>query len=190
MTDTNLSNLAKIYFEIVDKRFGPFDRPLQFRPFPFEVGGALNFLTIGAGKGPMVTYVTWDLIGQRDQRRGKLGRYELLTMCDNEEWVLDIITNIGRQTLSEVFDSGDTMDISPWSNKYSSELTGILFEEAFVTEISVGLMRQKCSLLRCIGITNKELEFARTHTSRTLIDRLKSSNVYPKTIFGRSSIDL
>lgn len=188
--DTILPDFAKLFFDSIDKEFGPFDRPFQFRPFPFETGGALNFLTIGAGKEQIVTYVSWDLIGQAHKKLGNLGQYELLAVCDDEEWCLDIITNIGRQTLVEVFESGDIMDIYPWSKKYSSNISGMLFDEAFSIQIEHALEWRKYSLLRCVGITSQELEFARKYGSQILIDRLKSSNVYPKTILGRASVNL
>jgi len=186
----NLQKLAKSFFEEIDNEIGPFDRPFRFRPFPFDSGGALNFMTVGAGREPLVTYVSWDLLGNEKQKRGKLGRFELLTICDNEDWCIDILTNIGRQTLVEIFDSGDTMDVSPWMKRYSSELTGILFEESFSTDIRIGFWKHKCSLLRCIGITSQELEFSRKNGSQILVEKLKLSGVYPKTILGRKSVNL
>src|SRR4051794_22264043 len=109
-----IEKLAKTFFNILDDEIGPFDRPIQFRPFPFTAGGTLNFLTIGAGRVVFVTYVSWDLFGHPEQKRGQLGRYEFLTVCDHEDWCLDIITKVGRQSLRITFDPGDTLDISAW----------------------------------------------------------------------------
>ena len=184
----NLPKLSKTFFDVIDKSIGPFDRPFQFRPFPFDSGGALNFLTVGAGREKYVTYVSWDLFGHEKQKRGKMGRFELLATCDNEQWCLDVLTNLGRQTLVEVFDPGDTMDISPWGSPFG--LHGIIFEEAFSTKIRIGLRRENCGLLRCIGITKPELEFTRKHGTQALIESLKRAGVYPNTVPHRSSIDL
>jgi hypothetical protein len=182
----NLTKLSKTFFDIIEKRIGPFDRPFQFRPFPFDSGGALNFLTVGAGREKFVTYVSWDLFGHEEQKRGKIGRFELLTSCDTEQWCVDVITNVGRQTLVELFEPGDTMDISAWGTRFG--LDGIIFEEVFCTKIRIGLRHENCGLLRCIGITKSELEFAREHGSQALIECLKRNGIYPTTIPHRPSI--
>src|SRR3954468_22638704 len=104
----NVPELAKSYFRLIEHQFGPFDRPIQFRPFPFDAGGALNFLTVGANTKQFVTYVSWDLFGHPEQKRGSLGRYELLTVCEDEKWCLDILTNVGRQSLKSIFEPRDT----------------------------------------------------------------------------------
>lgn len=186
----NLETLAKQFFSIIDRGVGPFDRPFQFRPFPFDAGGALNFLTVGLGREKFVTYVSWDLLGHEQQKRGKLGRYELLAHCDDEQWCLNILTNIGRQSLVDVFEPGDTMDISPWIKNTSWTTYGIIFEEAFSIQIKIGLKNEQCGLLRCIGITKDEFEFARLHGIDVLIALLKDSGIYPKTILNRASIEL
>jgi hypothetical protein len=188
MNDVKLPDLAKEFFDAIDKKVGPFDRPFQFRPFPFDSGGALNFLTVGAGREKFVTYVSWDLFGQEKQKRGKMGRYELLTTCDNEQWCLDVVTNIGRQTLIDLFEPGDTMDITPWGSPFG--LQGMIFEEGFSTKIEVGLERENCGLLRCIGITDPELDFTRRHGTQALIECLKRSGIYPNTVLHRPSINL
>jgi hypothetical protein len=185
-----LQHLAKEFFSTLDERIGPFDRPILFRPFPFDVGGSLNFLTVGAGREKVVTYVSWDLFGHNKLKQGKLGRYEFITHCDNEKWCSDIITNIGRQALSEVFDPDDIMDVSPWIGDLQSNLRGVIFEEGFSTQIRMELGREQCGLLRCIGVTTPELNFAREHGVPSLVKALKISNVYPNTILMRSSIEL
>jgi hypothetical protein len=181
--------LAKSFFGILDKRIGPFDRPIQFRPFPFDAGGAVNLLTVGAGRKRFVTYVSWDLFGHPQQRRGKLGRYELLTTCNSEEWCLDILTGIGRQSLQEVFDPGDTLDIALWTSP-AAALQGVVFEEALHVRLRSGLECVQCGLLRCIGITRSELEFAMSKGTPALVGRLKRASIYPRTITDRESVDL
>ena len=187
----SVSKLSKIFFQLIDERIGPFDRPFQFRPFPFDTGGSLNFLTIGAKNGePFTTYVSWDLFGHEKQKRGKLGRYELLAVCDDENWCVDVLTQIGRQGLNEIIESGDTFDIGPLV-KPEMTLQGVIFEEAFRTKLRRWISSEPCGLLRCIGVTRPELEFARKHGVPTLIDKLKRAGLYPKTIVQRKdSVDL
>ena len=183
----NLPDLAEKFFKSIDKRVGPFDRPFQFRPFPFEAGGSLNFLTVGAGRA-LVTYVSWDLLGQQRQKRGKMGRYELLATCDSERWCWDVLTNIGRQTLLEVFEPEDSMEISQWGSAFG--LSGVVFEEAFSARIRVGWQREPCGLLRCIGITQAELEFTQKRGAKALMERLKRAGIYPNTLVHRPSVNL
>jgi len=183
----SVSLLSKEFFRVIDERVGPFDRPFQFRVFPFDAGGDLNFMTVGAGRGEsFVTYVSWDLFGHEQQKRGSFGRYELLATCDDELWCCDILTKIGRLTLLELFEPGDTIDIAQWVST-DAPIQGIVFEEAFSAE----LMGERCGLLRCIGVTRPELEFAMRHGTPALVERLERSHVYPRTMIHRKeSIEL
>jgi hypothetical protein len=186
----SISQPAKAFFRHIDKNVGPFDRPFQFRVFPFDAGGALNFLTVGAGRGdPFVTFVTWDLLGNEDQKRGSIGRYELMAVSDDGNWCLDVLTKIGRQGLQEVFEPGDTLDIGPWVAPYSP-IQGVVFEEALCVELRVRLRRERCRLLRCVGITRPELEFAMKNDASALIECLKRAGMHPRTSLKRDSIEL
>jgi Suppressor of fused protein (SUFU) len=179
--------LSKEFFRVMDERVGPFDRPFQFRVFPFDAGGALNLLTVGAGRGePLVTYVSWDLLGHEQQKRGSFGRYELLATCDDEQWCSDVLTKIGRLGLEELFEPGDTLDIGQWVS-VDAPIQGVVFEEAFCAE----LQGERCGLLRCIGVTRAELEFAMRHSTPALVERLERAHVYPHTMVHRKeSVEL
>jgi hypothetical protein len=185
-----VTQLSKKFFHLIEQRVGPFDRPFQFRPFPFDAGGALNFLTVGVGRNePFVTYVSWDLFGHEKQKRCSLGRYELLAGCDEEKWCLDVLTNIARQGLTEIFEPGDTMDIAQWVGP-DAMLQGVVFEEALRTELRQLFRHERCGLLRCIGVTRPELEFARKHGTPALIEWLQHAGIYPRTIVhGRKTVD-
>jgi hypothetical protein len=181
----DISQLANEFFAVIDKTLGPFDKPLQFRLFPFDAGGNLNILNAGAGTKQFVLYVSWDLYGQEQLKQGSLGRYELLSSCDDENWCVEILTNVGRLCLQEIFDPGDTLDIGPWVGQEAA-LQGVLFEEAFRTNIG----GQECGLLRCIGVTKQELDFAVKNGVPSLINRLKRAGIYPHTTSNRKSVDL
>lgn len=180
-TVMDISQLSKRFFEELDRRIGPFDRPIRFRVYPFESGGALNFLTIGAGREEFVTYVSWDLLGCQGQRRGNFGRYEIMAVCDSEDWCLDVLTNIGRQSMQTVFEPGDTLDIVSWVGPDSS-IQGVLFEEALRLPVKVEGEVEVCGLLRCIGVGRSELERARREGVAVVIDHLRQSGIYPRTI--------
>ncbi len=178
----NLPKLSKKFFALLDDRIGPFDRPFQFRVFPFDAGGALNFLTVGVGRGDsFITYVSWDLFGHEQQKRGGLGRYELLVVDDDQKWCVDVLTKIGRQSLQEVFEPGDTLDIGSWVEP-EAPIQGVVFEDALRQELS----GEPCGVLRCIGITRPELEFAKSHGPGMLAERLQQAGVYPHTVVQRN----
>jgi hypothetical protein len=183
----SLSLLAKEFFRVIDERVGPFDRPFQFRVFPFDAGGALNFLTVGVERGErFVTYVTWDLFGHEQQKRGSFGRYELLATCDDDQWCVDVLTKIGRLSLQALLEPGDTLDIGQWVDA-GAPIQGVIFEEAFRAE----LLGEHCGLLRCIGVTRPELEFAVKRGTPALIERLQRAHIYPQIITHRKkSIEL
>ena len=181
--------IAKAFFQTLDKEIGPFDRPFQFHPFPFDAGGSLNFLTVGAGREEFVTYVSWDLLGHPEQKRGALGRYELLAVCNNAEWCADVLTNVGRQGLEELLQPGDTMDIAGWVGA-SSALQGLIFEEGLRVRLEVAGRPEACGLLRCIGVCRSELEYAMRHGVRALAEHLARAEVYPRTALSRAAIEL
>jgi hypothetical protein len=183
----NISELSKEFFRVIDERIGPFDRPFQFRAFPFDAGGALNFLTVSVKQHePFVTNVSWDLFGHEQQKRGSFGRYELLATCNDEQWCSDVLTNIGRLGFREIFEPGDTLDIGPLVGA-EVPIQGVIFENAFSTQVE----QERCGLLRCIGITRPELEFAMRHGVPALVGHLKRADVYPLTaIHRRESVEL
>jgi hypothetical protein len=183
----SFSLLSKEFFRAIEEQVGAFDRPFHFRVFPFDAGGDLNFLTVGAGRSePFVTYISWDLFGQEQQSRGDLGRYELLATCDDKQWCSDVLTKIGRLGLQELFEPGDTIDIAQWVSP-DAPIRGIVFENAFSAE----LLGEHCGLLRCIGVTRPELEFARRQGTPALLERLKRALIYPRTMIHRKeSVDL
>ena len=183
----NVSLLSKEFFRVIDERVGPFDRPFQFRVFPFDAGGALDLLSVGARRSePFVTYVSWDLFGHEQQKRGSSGRYELLATCDDEQWCSDVLTKIGRLGLQELFEPGDTLDVGQWVGA-GAPIQGVVFEEAFSAE----LLGVHCGLLRCIGITRTELEFAMRCGTPALMERLQRARIYPRTMIHRKeSIEL
>ena len=66
-------------------------------------------------------------------------------------------------------------------------IQGVVFEQAFSAE----LMGERSGLLRCIGVTRPELEFAMRHRTPALVERLEHSHVYPRTMIHRKeSIEL
>ena len=186
----NLPELSKKFFCAIEERLGPFNRPFQFQVFPFDAGGSLNFLTSGnSTQNEFVTYISWDLFGNHQLKHGSLGRYELLSTCDDAAWCRDILNKIGRQSLQEIFEPGDTLDIGAWVNA-DLPIQAVVFEEVLRLKIGA-LTRERCGLLRCIGVTRPELEFAVKRGTPVLLERLKQAGVYPRTMTcARPAVDL
>jgi len=118
-----LSNLAKNIFWDRDKRFVLCGLQ-HFALFHLKLVVRWIFNN-WCRKSPMVTYVTWTWSG-KGPKAGKLDDTNYNNV-DNENGCWILYKHRHKRQWSIWF--GDTMDISPWSNKYSSELTGILFEE-------------------------------------------------------------
>jgi len=181
----DIPKLARNFFNILNEKVGPFDRPIQFRIFPFDAGGDINLLTVGNAARHYVTYVTWDLFGHPEQKRGRLGRYELVASCDDPEWCRVALTHVGRLGLNELLESGCIVGIKDCFGAEPA-IQGILLEEALSVKLRVGGEIEPCGLLRCIGITRPEMEFAMRGSAADLIQRLKLAKIYPNTDTRRS----
>ena len=171
-------------FAPLEDLLGPIDRETIVAIIGFDMGGPLNFCTIGRDKGgPCITYVSCELAVRAEQQPSEFGRYELLTSCDDEQWVRSIVTDIGRMTLEAVFGHGHTMDIGPWV-KADAPLQGVVFEK--VCTCSIG--RESFGVLRVIGVSRGEMEYSHEHGVQALFKRLKASGVYPNTLVNRRSV--
>ncbi len=85
-------------------------------------------------------------------------------------------------TLETVFGNGHTMDIGPWVEP-DAPLQGVVFEEACrvrIDEVSFGV-------LRVIGVSRTEMEYAQEHGVPALVLKLNSSGIYPRTLINRKS---
>ena len=168
---------------------GPIDTNSIVAIIGFDLGGPLNFSTFGrdSNRNP-ITYVSCELAVRQEQQPNAFGRYELLASCDSEDWVRSILTDTGRMTLDNVFNADETMDIGGWVNegwfKRKPPIQGLLFQK----ECSVMINGQPYGVLRCIGITRREMEYAQSTGSPALVSRLKEAGVYPHTITSRKSV--
>ncbi len=168
---------------------GPTDSSAVLAIVGFAAGGPLNFCTFGRyANNSFVTYVSCELTLTTEQKPNAVGRYELLASCDSEEWVRSILSNTGRMSFNSVFKSMQTMDIGRWVNKgwfqRKPSLQALLFEQ----ECKVTIDGQDYGILRCIGITRDEMEYAKTHGSPALVSLLKKAGVYPHSITSRRSV--
>ncbi len=180
-------NYRKFYSQLfvpVEALLGPIDRDTLVAIVGFDAGGPLNFRTIGrAGGKPCITYLSCELAVREEQQPSEFGRYELLATCDDMLWVRAIVSDIGRMSLETKFGDGHTLDIGPWVPA-DAPIQGVLFEEAsrcFIGDEPFGV-------LRVIGVSRSEMEYAQQHGASALLDRLKAEGIYPCTIINRASV--
>jgi hypothetical protein len=60
----------------------------------------------------------------------------------------------------------------------------VIFEKVYKTRIRL----RSYGVLRVIGVTRRELEYAQEHGVPSLVARLKSAGIYPNTLFDRASV--
>jgi hypothetical protein len=171
-------------FAPLEALLGPINRDTIVAIVGFDAGGPLNFCTIeGQGGGPCTTYVSCELVVRENQKPSEFGRYELMSTCDDERWVRSIVSDIGRMTLETAFGHGHTMDISGWAG-LGDPVQGVIFEEACRCRIG-GV---PFGVLRVIGVSRPEMEYAQARGTKVLIRKLKAAGIYPSTLIRRSSV--
>jgi len=166
---------------------GPVNKNTIVAIIGFDAGGPLNFCTFGgeSNAGP-ITYVSCELAVRDDQRPNASGRYELMASSDSEEWVRSVLSDTARMTLDVAFEDNNTMDIGCWVNEGGFEpiLQGLIFKQ----ECAVRIDAQPFGVIRCIGITRKEMEYAQAHGTNQLIAMLRQAGIYPHTLVNRKSV--
>jgi hypothetical protein len=146
----------------------------------FTAGGPLSFRTAPAGNG-FTTYLSCELVADPEQKRSPGGPYELMITCDDEDWVLEHISEVARLGHTLAFRGGQTLDMGAIVGS-DSHVQGIAFEEA----ARVRVARKSYRVLRCHGILRAELEYAKKKSVDALLRKLKSAGVYPRTSPKRS----
>lgn len=173
---------GELFAPLVDL-IGPIDSDTIVAIIGFDMGGPLNFCTIGRQQGEAcVTYVSCELAVRKEQCPSEFGRYELLASCDDEQWVRSIISEIGRMSLEVAFGDGHTLDIGP-RVKTSEVIQGVVFERVCEGRID----RDSVGVLRVIVVTRSELEYAQKRGTSGLLQQLKVAGVYPNTRINRKS---
>jgi len=171
-------------FAPLEKLVGPIDHDTLMAVVGFDAGGPLNFSTIGRGRGGrFVTYVSCELAVRPEQKPNESGRYELLISCDDEKWVRSIISGVGRMSMAEAFGHHHLLDLGPQVGD-DEPIQGLVFEK--VCDVVIG--EKTFNILRCIGITRAEMEYAEGSGTAELIEKLKQAGVYPHTAIHRKSV--
>jgi hypothetical protein len=149
----------------------------------FDAGGPLSFCVFERELAGARTYVSCELAARTEQTPSEFGRYELLATSDDEDWVTATLSDIGRESFDVQFGDGHTLDIGAWVPT-DAAVQGIVFEAASSSQID-GV---HYDVLRCIGVTRPELEYARGVGVPDLLNALRTAGIYPRTITTRDSV--
>ncbi len=173
-------------FAPLEARLGPLDPATLTGIVGFDAGGPVSLCTAGWTDGSgVVTYVTCELACRKAQFPSPLGRYELLTVCDDPDWAQTVLTGIGQMSLHTAFGPGHTLDLAPWVGA-GAPIQGVIFEEYLRTSVPAprfGVLprRRPAAILRVYGVRRQELEFAIAHGVPALRARLEAAAEYPIT---------
>ena len=174
---------AALYAPLEDS-LGSIDPETIVAIIGFDAGGPLSFCTIGnSPDAELVTYVSCELAVRSEQKPASFGRYELLTSCDDEQWVRSTLTQLGWATFDIKFGHRHTLDIGPWTEP-EDPIQGLILERESTAKID----GNKYGIMRVIGVTRTELDFAVQHGVPQLIAKLKDSGHYPNTLLSRESV--
>ena len=171
-------------YKPLESSIGPVDAETIVAIVGFDAGGPLNFCTIGyAGETELATFVSCELAVRPEQKPASFGRYELLTTCDSEQWVRSTLTALGHATMEFKFGHRHTLDIGVWGDD-DAKFQGLLLER----ESTAKYDGKKYGVMRVIGLTRAELDFAVKKGVPQLITKLKKAGVYPNTLMERESV--
>ena len=150
----------------------------------FDAGGPVATCVLSeTGEENMTAYVTCELAAREAQKPGSAGRFELLTVCDNRQWAGRVLTLVGQTSMITALDGGHTVDLSP-ALKMPGTLDAMLLETFAKRRID----GRDYAILHCIGISAKELAFAREAGVDALRRKLVQVGVYASTRCRRESV--
>ena len=145
--------------------------------------GELSLVRFAKRHGRFTTFLSSGLVICPEQKPSRVGRYELMCVAEDEGWVREVLSDIARMSFDLRFDGGHTFDLSSWAFE-TDTLQGVLFEEACRVRVD----GSPYGVLRCIGITRRELAYARKEGPRRLLVELKANGVYPASDARRRSV--
>ena len=134
---------------------GALDRDTLTAVAGFDAGGPVSLSTIGHARPGPTLFITCELAVREDQVPSEMGRYELMTWSDDEDWAWSTLTDIAGMTLEAEFGHLDTLDIGPWVAE-DAPIQGILFS----LEYTVVIDGEQYAVFRCSGLTRAQLERA------------------------------
>jgi hypothetical protein len=155
-------------------------------PVPLHMDGSADVLVF-RNYVDGVAYVTSGLIGSSDQKKNRLGNYELMICTRNDcDWAPGLIGNLGRYTFDAKLNPGETMDIGP-ALPPGSNISALWFTEPDPPCQTFEVLGIRSGILLCVGITSDELGVCRSKGPGQLSAQLKVAGVFPFTDLNRTS---
>ena len=157
--------------------FGPADDMHLHGVIPFflglDVGGTADAVTFSKFSASGKLHVSCELVGNPAQPANRDGQYEL-AVCFGEAdvWALDLMLKLCHYTLETPLNHGETMDIGPAVPK-GSPIAALLFRKIG----SYSAFGKPASVICCVGITKRELKFARQRGTEALMELMPSGFV-------------
>jgi hypothetical protein len=127
--------------------------------------------------------VSCELAVRDEQVPSDAGRFEIMSHCNDEAYAQRLLTRVGELSFDAELGHHHTIEL--WGEEESdSALRGVLLELAH--RVTVG--GEPFAILRCVGVTQPELVFAREPGVPALIALLVAAGVYPRTDPTRASV--
>jgi hypothetical protein len=167
----------------IESLLGPADNMHLHGVIPFfvgvELGGTPDVLTFSSYTPKGKLYVTCELVGTEEQPTNQDGHQYELAVCqaEPETWALNLILKLSYYTLETPLDHGSTMDISSVVPA-SSTIRPLVFR----TLGQYTAFGKPASILCCVGITARELEFCLRHGSERLFKRMPPQYIVTETL--------
>ncbi len=186
--DLEHEELWNMRMQALEKLYGRPEEYVGHAPIPFflgnSVGGATDIVYFDNHINGRLS-VTADLIGRKDQRKSKLGHYELaIVHRDKEEqWGPNAISKLAYYTLEAILQPGETMDVGEVAPEQSSIDAFMFFDYG-----RFQILNQDCGVLLCMGITKEEKEACFEGREDAVIRALKEKNIFPYTDIQRESV--
>lgn len=198
----------------LERILGPMDDVVGHAIIPFYVGGAVDmyyfskymegtvFATMelidpdGNGPKPNISGAFELIICTKlkntstttepfEERKKRIAEDRLTPFERMNSRMCGIMTAIGRYSFSATLRHGQTAEI-PW--KEGEERPCIVFDKFDTNEMEFEIEGKRHGLLLCIEIHRSEVEYARKHSGRVLIDKLKEAGVYPYADLDREPV--
>ncbi|MEM6672027.1 MAG: hypothetical protein AAF726_04245 [Planctomycetota bacterium] len=164
-----------LLFEDLQERFGRFDAATLTAIVGFHAGGPISLRTIGLQDQAYPLFATCELAVSPDQKRGALGPFELVMSVNDRGFAHAVLTALGGISLDAVLEPGDTIDVSGVVDD-DCPITGIALELEEELEID----GRPYSILRCIGLTSRQLRRAQRKGAARVCKELAAAGRAPQ----------
>jgi len=170
----------------LESLFGRAERGIYTSLFPIYLGGNCDVLTFKKHGGKGCAYATAGLTVTSDQRRSKLGQYELVVFTRKpDKFVPGLLSQLSHYTLDHPIQPFDTIGMGEQPKGVT--LRALLALEFDPPRGRFKLMGKTCGLLLLVGITEGELAAYRAKGRREVLAALDRS-VLPYTDPKRTTV--